>query len=99
MLYYHVKYLNWKINKYNIKNSYEFTNFIKLQNIPDKYILINLDVVSLFTNIKIDMAIELIDKKFYILREFTNIPKTYFFEILTFCLKSGYFSVFNKYYE
>lgn len=36
---------------YRIKNSYEFKNFIKNITLPENYILISLDVVSLFTNI------------------------------------------------
>lgn len=86
-------------NKYNILNSYEFIDFIKLQNIPDNYLLISLDVVSLFTNIKIDLALDLIDNKFELIRPHTDIPKLNFIEILSFCLKSGYFSFNNKFYK
>lgn len=38
-------------DKYNVLNSYTFKEFITKQKIPQNYILISLDVVSLFTNI------------------------------------------------
>ena len=86
-------------NKYNIQNSYDFIDFIKSINIPDNYILISLDVVSLFTNIKIDLAINLIDTKFEKIRPHIDIPKANFLNILSFCLKSGYFSFNNEFYK
>lgn len=84
---------------YNVKNSYEFVNFIKTQTIPENFVLISLDVVSLFTNIKIDLAIKIIDEKFELLQPHTNIPKVHFIKLLTFCLKSGYFSLNKKFYK
>lgn len=49
-------------NNYYIKDSFDLKNQLKNITIPDKHILISLDVVSLYTNIPIELAISTITK-------------------------------------
>jgi len=57
--------------------------------------LISLDVVSLFTNIPQDLAINSIIKRWALIKLKTNIPKDEFLEAIKLILSSTYF-VFNK---
>jgi len=79
----------------HIKNSYELVK--KLSNIElDKdYTLFSLDVISLFTNIPIELAIENIQNRWDLIRTSTCIPKNEFISGLKLILNSTYFT-FNK---
>jgi len=57
--------------------------------------LISLDVVSLFTNIPQDLAINSIVKRWALIKSKTNIPKDEFLKAIKLILSSTYF-VFNK---
>lgn len=48
-------------NQYYVKDSFEFSNLLNNFQIPDNYVLISLDVVSLFTNIPKDLTITVIN--------------------------------------
>lgn len=85
---------------YNIKNSYELKD--KLENIVlDKDdIIVSFDVVSLFTNIPIHLAIKNILVKWDKICNFTTIPKQQFLKLLQFCLsENNYFTYNNKFYQ
>ena len=49
-----------------VKNSKEFASFISTQKIDINSILVSFDVVSLFTSISIDRAIEVARKRIFI---------------------------------
>lgn len=84
----------------SIKNSWEFSEFIKHQNVPKNYKLISLDVVSMYTNIPINLAMEMITtKKWKEIKQHTNLPKQEFLEAAKLCLNSTYFKFGNDYYE
>ena len=80
-----------------VKNSKEFTEFIRTQTVqPDEEIL-SLDVVSLFTSIPVDLALEVIDHRLEsnpIWQENTNLTKDQVVELTRYVLKNSYF-----YYE
>ena len=46
-----------------VSSSSEFVSFLKLITIPEKYELVSFDVVSLFTNILIDLALSVVEKR------------------------------------
>jgi hypothetical protein len=49
-------------NKYNILNSFEFKNFVDTIEFPDdNHEFVSFDVVSLFTNIPLDLVIQIIN--------------------------------------
>lgn len=85
-------------SKYNIRNSYEFKEFIIGQTLPQNYILISLDVVSLFTNIPLDLVMDNIDQWWHRLTKRTSIPLVQFRELMNFALTSNYFSYDDKFY-
>ena len=70
---------------------------IKLQ---PKYILVSSDVVSLFTNVSVPLAIKVVRKRWKKLRNiFTGIDKQLFFEILEFSSSDSYFQFNNIVYS
>ncbi|CAD6216027.1 GSCOCG00011236001-RA-CDS, partial [Cotesia congregata] len=50
-------------NHINVKDSTEFVNFTREVTLPENYILISLDVVSLFTNVPKKLVNKIIDEK------------------------------------
>lgn len=84
---------------YNIKNSQELKNKLNDISLDDDDILVSFDVVSLFTNIPIHLAISNILNKWEKITEITDIPKKQFLKILQFCLKdNNYFKFDGKHY-
>jgi len=60
----------------------------------------SLDVVSLFTNILLDLALEKsLAKRWIHIKPFTKIPKPEFMEMVNFVLSSTYFSFNNVIYK
>ena len=60
---------------YNIKDTFTFVNTINGFRLPDNYILISLDLVSLFTNIPTDLITEILTQKWDV------VVKNQFFKI------------------
>ena len=75
-------------NEYNVQNTKDFVNFIKLQKMPFNHQLISFDVVSLFTNVPIDATIDIIIRRIYEFKEIdTRITKTEMTELILLCTK------------
>ncbi|XP_037028013.1 uncharacterized protein LOC119068513 [Bradysia coprophila] len=60
--------------------------------IPDGYVLVSLDVVSLFTNIPSELVYKAIDKRWFQIKKFTTLPKKEFLEGLKVVLENCTFS-------
>lgn len=86
-------------NEYFIKNSFEFKNFIDKVNIPEDYILISLDVTSLYTNIPIGLVEQIINKEWSSLKNFTTLPKDEFTKALNFTLTTNFFQFKDSFYK
>ena len=86
-------------NQHYIKNSFEFKAFIDTVHIPDNYVLISLDVTSLYTNIPINLVEHIVDKEWNSLKEFTNLPKDEFQRALKFTLTTNFFQFKDKFYK
>lgn len=84
------------LEKYNIKNSVELKKKLENVNLEDGEILISLDVVSLFTNIPIHLAIKNIMDQWNTLQKFTKIPRTQFLKILKFCLNDNNYFIYDE---
>lgn len=84
------------LDKYNIKNSLELKNKLENITINDDEILISLDVVSLFTNIPIHLAINNIMSQWHILQKYTKIPRPQFLKILQFCLNDNNYFIYEE---
>jgi len=67
--------------------------------IPDNHILISLDVISLFTNIPHELAIEGINNRWHFIEKETKISKTEFIDGVQFILNSTYFTFDNIIYK
>jgi len=63
------------------------------------YILASLDVVSLFTNVSIDLILNSIEKRWVHISIKTNISKEEFVTTVKFVLNSIFFTFNNKFYK
>jgi len=99
------KYLNKIISdniprtEFQVRNSFELCDPLSSETIPESCILFSLDVVSLFTNIPLDLAINNIAKRWQYLERFTKITKSEFIAAINFILSSTYFKFNNKIYK
>ena len=52
-------------NEFTLKNSYEFSNYIKTIRNPNNFTMCSFDIESLFTNIPLQETIDIIINKLY----------------------------------
>ena len=83
----------------NVKNSWEFKQKIEKCNIPSNYVLLSLDVTSLFTNIPNELVMIGLKKRWELIKNNTNIPKKSFLNAVEFILNSTFFKFNNKFYN
>lgn len=86
-------------NKYYIKDSVDLKTKIKNIPIPNNYTLVSLDVVSLYTNVPVELAKDIIRKKWDEIKKYTDIPLTDFLEAIELTLRSTYFMYGRKFYK
>ena len=85
-----------------VKNSKEFATFVSSQKIDNNSILVSFDVVSLFTSIPIDRAIEVARKRLLAddsLEERTYLTVDEVCKLLEFCLGATYLAYKGSYYQ
>lgn len=83
----------------SVRNSFEFKEKINDTVLPEGYVLVSLDVVSLFTNIPNDLVYKAVDKRWFQIRKFTNLPKSEFLKGLKVVLENCTFSFNNVIYH
>lgn len=84
-------------SEYHVRDSWEFIKFIKtIKQIPRSFKLISLDVVSLYTNVPVDLAIECIRERWCELEEHTALTLDEFIKGIQFCLNTTYFNFENQ---
>lgn len=83
---------------YNVKNSFSFVEKIQQIKLPDGYVLLSLDVKSLFTNVSKEAVKDSLKKHWNSITVHTNIPQNIFLELVDFCFDSSYFSFNNSFY-
>jgi len=83
----------------HIKNSSQLIEKLSNIFIPSDCCLVSFDVVSLFTNVPIDMALEIIKEKWFHIQTHTNLPQNEFFLAIKFVLESTYFHFNNRVYK
>lgn len=86
-------------NDYYTHSSFEFSNFINNFKLPDNFVLISLDVVSLFTNIPLQLVVTSIRNHWTDIQPHCSFDLETFLELLTFTFNSTYFSYNNSYYK
>ena len=85
--------------EYSIKDSFSFASIINDFQLPDDYVIISLDVISLFTNISLEISIKIITDEWPRIQNNTNIPKDVFIKIIRFLFDSNYFTYNGRYYS
>ncbi|CAD6235335.1 GSCOCG00012412001-RA-CDS, partial [Cotesia congregata] len=88
-----------KTFKFNLKNSREFVEYIKLQKIPKNFRLVSFDVVSLFTNILQELVINIIRKNWNAWSKIVGLPMELIIELVEYCFTSSYFSYDGNIYK
>jgi len=83
----------------NFKNSIEVVKKLNNIHIPADHVLVSLDVISLFTNVLIDLIMDLLDEKWCLIERHTIIPKQELMNAIKFVLNSTYFKFNDKIYR
>jgi hypothetical protein len=83
-------------NRYDIKNSFSLIEKIENIKLSRSERLISFDVISLFPSIPILLVKSILEEKWEIIKNYTNISKTLFFEILDFTIDDSTYFVFNN---
>ncbi|XP_044594004.1 uncharacterized protein LOC123271684 [Cotesia glomerata] len=84
--------------EFNMKDSFQFVERIKSVLVDDDYLLISLDVVSLFTNVKQDLITNIIKERWNVIKDFINLDQELLLDLVKFCFHSGYFLFQRNYY-
>jgi len=85
-------------NKHTM-NSFGLYNSLSGRQVRDSDMLISLDVISLFTNVPLDLAFESISKRWTYIEHNTKITEKDFILAIKFVLSSTYFAFNNKIYK
>ncbi|XP_072400252.1 uncharacterized protein [Diabrotica undecimpunctata] len=82
-------------NEYYIKNSFDvFNNFNNYQ-LPEGYVIVSLDVVSLFTNVHLDAALKAIENNWNFISSHYYTSLEYFKKLISFLFNNTYFTFNN----
>jgi hypothetical protein len=84
--------------KYNVRNSHEFRNFVCTQCLPAGFILISLDVVSLFSCIPLTLVENAIESKWKDIEKNTDLNKEDFMRLVRMTMTKSYFQFDSKFY-
>ncbi|XP_018405650.1 PREDICTED: uncharacterized protein LOC108782002, partial [Cyphomyrmex costatus] len=82
-----------------IKNSFQLIEKLRNVNMEDKYELVSLDVISLFTNVPLEMAIDCINEQWCFISGACSLPKKEFLDSIHLVLNSTYFLFDKKIYK
>ena len=84
-------------SQYTVQSTKEFINHIKKQKVPSNYKMISFDVISLFTNFRIDVTIEIILKRIYKRKGInTSFTKQELKELILLSTKGVHFTLCNE---
>ena len=80
---------------YNVSDSFDFVDKIRDVAVPTGYSLVSLDVVSLFTNVPLDLVLDILRTKWDRIKVNCNFTLEAFIDTVEFLFKNIYFS-FNE---
>lgn len=86
-------------NEYYIRDSFQFSERFNNTRLPENFVLISLDVVSLFTNIPLHLCLNSIDKKWNRIKNYCDIKKPKFISLMEFLFNNTHFSFNNQFYK
>lgn len=84
-------------NEFYVKDSFQFSKFINNFQLPNNYVIVSFDVVSLFTNLSLESVLKSIQNHWDTISQHCNLSFELFEELLTFIFDSN-FSIFNNTY-
>ena len=82
-----------------IKNSFQLANRVSNLSVPLDSTLVSLDVVSLFTNVPVDLVISGLERRWELIQRKTSLPKSEFIEGIKLVLESTFFTFNGNYYR
>ncbi|XP_062539104.1 uncharacterized protein LOC134207396 [Armigeres subalbatus] len=85
--------------RYNVTNSFSFCQYINSIQLPPGYVLISLDVVSLFTCIPKDLVLRDVINNWVNIKQNTDINLDLFLEITEFCIDCSYFQFKGQFFQ
>lgn len=85
-------------NEYAVKNSFEFAEKTNDFQLPEDHVVVSLDVVSLFTNISLELTLHIIQEEWTRIEQHTNVPIEIFVNIIEFIFSANYFTYDNTCY-
>ena len=86
-------------SSYNVTSSFIFCEFVNNIQLPDGYVLLSFDVVSLFTCIPKQLIRKSVFKHWNEIKQNTHICLDLFWEIVEFCVDCSYFCFQGSYYK
>lgn len=86
-------------DRYYIRDSFQFSELINNFQLPENYVVVSFDVVSLYSNIPIDLVAEVLENRWDTISPHTNIPKREFVALVRFVFNSSFFTYNKKIYS
>lgn len=86
-------------NKFRIKDTFEFAEKINNFQLPEGFVIVSFDVVSLFTNIPLYLILDIFTEHFDLIQDQCNIPKDDFLNVITYLYNNTYFSFNHNFYQ
>lgn len=86
-------------NDFYVKDSFQFSQFVNNHQLPDNYVIASFDVVSLFTNLPLDVILSSLENKWELISSYTTMDFQTFKEILRFIFDSNIFTFNHQYYK
>ncbi|XP_034950706.1 uncharacterized protein [Chelonus insularis] len=86
-------------SKIFIKNSRSLMENIRQLQLPEEFVMISMDVVSLFTNIPLKLVVKGIESRWNIIKHHTGIPMKQFIEAIKLCFNSSAFVFNGEFYQ
>ena len=86
----------------HVRNSSEFATFIAGQSLPNGTVLVSFDVVSLFTNVPVDLAVKVAHERLSLdtsLVERTALSAEQVVNLLRFCLDATFLAYRGEFYQ
>ncbi|XP_062710247.1 uncharacterized protein LOC134288682 [Aedes albopictus] len=84
-------------SQYNTSSSFEFCDEVNNVTLPEGYVMISLDVTSLFTNVPRSLVIKNIIERWNEVK--TQINLDLFLEIVEYCMEASFFCFEGQYYK
>ena len=86
-------------DKYNVADTFTFRRLMENKALPPHYVLISLDVISLFTNIPLNLVVRTIEDAWEHISGYCTIPQKIFLDIIKFIYTNCYFTFQDKFYK